>query len=269
MRRGRRGVQRVGVTEPLLLGQQRGVLARDRRHPLDLVQRAPQVFRLGRPFPRPRGQLGQLGLHLPVPGVGALVVGHDGGQGRAGELVQRLPLLGGAQQLLLVGLAVHGHQVIGQADQQRHGHRAAAGVRPGPAFGRHRAAHDQGAAVVVQLAPGVKHLLRGGPVRLDPQPPFDGGPVRAGPDPCRVGPAAEHQAEAGHDHGLAGPGLAGHHGEPGRELKDGILDHPKAGDPDFLKHRRGAPLSRLVLRPGPSARASRPPGGRTWPPAGR
>src|SRR5262249_19212140 len=160
----------------------------------------------------------------------------------------------------------HGHQVIGQADQQRYGNPAAAGVCPRPAFGRHRTAHDQGAAVVVQLASRVTHLLRAGAVRLDPQPPFDGGPVRSGADPRRVGPAAEHQAEARHDHGLAGPGLAGHHGEPGRELEDGILDHPEAGDPDFLKHRRREAPSPPMLRPRPPPRPNRGPGGPTAPP---
>src|ERR1700722_4919737 len=117
--------------------------------------------------------------------------------------------------------------------------------------------------------PGPKPPLPRGPVRLDLQPPFDGGPVRAWPDPRRVGPAAEHQAEPGDDHGLACPGLAGHHGEAGRELKDAILDHPKAGDPHFLKHQRADPPSRLAPGPSRAVRASRSLGGRTWPPAGR
>ena len=47
---GRRGVQGVGVTEPFLLGQQLGVLARDRLRSLDLRQRPLQVLRLGGPL---------------------------------------------------------------------------------------------------------------------------------------------------------------------------------------------------------------------------
>ena len=116
--------------EPLLLGQQRRVLALGRLDPLDLGQRPLQVLGLPRPFPRAGGQLAQFGEHLPVAGIGALVVGQDRGERRAGELVERFPLPGGPQQLLLVGLAVHGHQVIGQIAEQRHRDGPAARVGP-------------------------------------------------------------------------------------------------------------------------------------------
>ncbi len=127
---GRGGVQRVRVSQPFLLGQQCRVLTLGRLSPFDLLQRPLQVLGLLRPLPRPGGQLVQFGEHLPVAGVGALVVGQGGRERRAGELVKRLPLPGGPQQLLLVRLAVHGHQVIGQVGKQRHRDGPAAGVGP-------------------------------------------------------------------------------------------------------------------------------------------
>ena len=118
VRGGRGGVQRVRVGEPLLLGQQRRVLALGRLGLLDLGQRPLQILGLLRPFAGLGGQPVQFGVHLPVPGVGALVVAENRLERRAGELIKRLPLPAGPQQLLLVRLAVHGHQVIGQVGEQ-------------------------------------------------------------------------------------------------------------------------------------------------------
>ena len=216
MRRARRAVQRVRVGQPVLLGAQLGVLAVGRLDPLDLGQPAAQVLGLGDPLPGLAGQLGQLGLHLPVPLVGPLVVGGHGGQARSGETVQRLPLAARPEQLLLVGLAVHGDQVIGQVGEQRDRHRVAARVSPGASLRGHRAAQQQGGPVIVEFATGLDDLLRDLAGRVDPEAAFHRGPVRPRPDPGRVRPAAEHQAEAGDDHGLAGPGLAGDDREPGR-----------------------------------------------------
>jgi hypothetical protein len=76
-----------------------------------------------------RGQYGQLVEDLPVAPVGALVVGQDLGQHRPGELVERLALPTRLEQLLLVGLTVHGDQVVGEVGEQRHRHGTAAGER--------------------------------------------------------------------------------------------------------------------------------------------
>ncbi len=119
-------MQRVGVREPFLLGDQRRVLARDRLYRLDLGQAAPQRVRLGCPLPLRVGERLQLLVHRAVPGEHPPVVRQHGGKLGAAEPVQRVPLPSGLEQLLLIRLPVHGHQVIGQHLQQRHGHRAPA-----------------------------------------------------------------------------------------------------------------------------------------------
>ena len=128
-------MQRVGVRQPLLLGQQVGVLAAGRLDPLDLLQAAAQLGGFPGALLGPRGELGQLGPDLPVPLVGPLVVGEHGGVRGPGEPVERVALPPAAQQLLLVGLAVHGDQVVGQVGQQGQRHRAAARAGPRPALG--------------------------------------------------------------------------------------------------------------------------------------
>ena len=258
MRGGGRGVQRVGVRQLLLLGQQGRVLARHRRDRLDLGQAEPQRLRLGRALPLRLRQRLELLADRAVPVVHPPVVGQGRGQLGPAEPVQRVPLPPGLEQLLLVGLPVHGHQVVGQHLEQRHRHRMPAGERPRPALGRHRAAEHERGPVVVEISPGVLDLARH--FRGDQQPPLHRGPRRARPHPRRIGPAAEQQPERRHDHGLPGAGLAGQRGEPGRKLKHRVVDDAEAGDPDFLKHAR--------LRPPRYGRASPPRAGRTWPPAG-
>ena len=110
--RGR--AQVLGVGEPLDLLGQCDVLAGLRLHALDLRQAEPQQLGLTGPVAGAVHQLRQLGIHPrplrprgPVPHERVAVVG-------AAEGVQRLPLVGGRAQPRLVGLAVHGHQRIGQ-----------------------------------------------------------------------------------------------------------------------------------------------------------
>ena len=63
-------------------------------------------------------------------------------------------------------------------------------------------------------------------------------PGRSRTGPGRVGPAAEEQAEPGHDHRLAGAGLAGHHGQARAELERDVLDDAEAADTDLVTARR-------------------------------
>ena len=271
VRSGRRGPERLGVAEPFLLREEQDVLARHRVECFDLLQGPAEVFGFGDPLTGHLGQLGQLGLDLPVPLVGTLIFGQHVSQLGSGEGVQRLPLPAGPQQLLLISLAVHSDQVVGQIGEQGHRDRAAPGMRAGAALGRYRAAEHQGRAVVVKLTAGLVDLLGHLAVRIDLQPPLDDGPLRTRPDPGRIGPPAEEQAQAGHDHGLAGPGLSSHHSESRGQLEGRVVDNPESRDPDFLKHdRQPSPLR----RPGAhqacrsAVRASPPPAGRTWRPAG-
>ena len=114
--RGRgRGVQRVRVREPLLLGEQLDVLAVGGLRLLDLGQAAAQVVCLPFPLPRLRGQLVEFCAHVAVPLVHPLIAGQQRREIRPGEPVERLALPAGLEQLLLVGLPVHGDQVVGQA----------------------------------------------------------------------------------------------------------------------------------------------------------
>jgi hypothetical protein len=155
----------------------------------------------------------------------------------AGEPVERRPLLGRPQQPQLVGLAVHGDHLLTDVAEHRHRHRPAADVRPRPPLGGDRAAEQQ-AAVVVGLGPRVGHpgLHRLAAATGQPQPPLDQRPAQIGPHPAGVGPAAEEQAEAGDDHGLAGTGLTGDDGEAAAEGKRGVFDHAQSGDAELLQH---------------------------------
>ena len=89
---GGRREQGIGVRQPVLLGQQRGVLAFTGADLLDVSQGPAQFGGFGGPLPRPAGQLVKLGPDVPVPVIGPLVVGQHGVQGRPGEPVQRLAL---------------------------------------------------------------------------------------------------------------------------------------------------------------------------------
>ena len=65
--------------------------------------------------------------------------------------------------------------------------------------------------------------------------------LRAGAHGAAVGAAAEQQAERGDDHGLAGAGLTGDHGQARAELEGRGVDHAERADPDLLKHRGPRP----------------------------
>ena len=52
----------------------------------------------------------------------------------AGERVEGVPLRGGPQQPVLVGLTVHGDELVGDLGQQRGRHGGAAGERTRPAL---------------------------------------------------------------------------------------------------------------------------------------
>ena len=239
MRRGGRRVQRVGVREPFVLRQQRRVLAGHRGGRLDLGQAEPQRLGLGGPLPLGQRQRLQLLADRPVPREGPPVVRQHGSQLGAAEPVQRIPLPPGLEQLLLIGLPVHGDQVVGQHLEQRHRHRTAAGERPRPAFGRHRAAEHEHGPVLIEVSPGLLDLP--GHLRRDQQPPLHGGPRRTGPHARRIGPPAEQQPERRHDHGLPGPGLTGERGESARQIQHRLVDDAEAADADFLKHARQCP----------------------------
>ena len=96
---------------------------------------------------------------------------------------------------MLVGLAVHRHQRLGDLGQRGHRHRCAAHERARPALGRQVAGqHDP---VVLDLAAGLVHL---GGERVRPASwrrrdhTLDPRLAGAGADRAAVGAAAEEQA---------------------------------------------------------------------------
>lgn len=200
--------------EPFLLLAQLGLLTGLGIGPLDLTEPEPELVGLLDALPGPGGQLGQLFRDLPVPFVRLLV-----GAQRLDQLLARVTVEGGTlaaglQQPLLVHLAVHGHQVLGQIGERADGDGAPA--QPGTAASLDGDGPRDDQLAVLDLAAHVLHLLCDPSHRVDDQCALDGGPLRAGTDPGGVGPPSEQQPQTGHHHGLARARLARDHGESRR-----------------------------------------------------
>ena len=173
------------------------------------------------------------------------------------EPVEGRALGPGLQEAVLVGLAVHGDQRLGDLGQRGHGHRGSADPGARAPLGRDVAGqHD---LVVLDLAPGLLHGVAEAGQRPRRDDPLDPRLPGAGAHGAGVGAAAEQQPEGGDDHRLAGTGLTGDHGQPGAELERRGVDDAERADPQLLKHRlaRWSPLSRRRARP---RRASPRPG---------
>ena len=135
--------QGVGEPEPALVGRQRGVLARLGGDRLDLAEpEAQQVGLLGplpgvwRRPPRARARRRRGG------GSRSAYVVSSAGDLLAAEPVERLALRPGLQQPVLVGLAVHGDERLGDLGERRDRHRGAADERAGAALGGDVAGQD-------------------------------------------------------------------------------------------------------------------------------
>ncbi len=231
------GAQRLGVGQPVLLAAQRLVLAGLRSCRRDLVQPMAQRVDLPGPLLLMGDQVGQLAARPAQPAIGGAVVGQQRSHRLTGEAVERLALRGGLAQPVLLGLAVHGHQLLAERGEHRRGHRRATEVRAGTTLpvGGERAGED--CRAVLELPACL--LYQGGGLgqpgehdgALDPGLPT---PVT---DQAAVGAASLQQRQRGHDHGLAGSGLAGDGGESGPEGQCRIVDDTEAAKPDLLPHR--------------------------------
>ena len=120
----------VGEAEAGLLGRQGGVLARLGLDGLDLAQPEPEQVGLTRPVTSGRHHLVQLPLGGEQTFVERRVVGQERGHRVAAEAVQRLALGAGLEQAVLVGLAVHRDQWLGDLGKHGHGDRRPADERP-------------------------------------------------------------------------------------------------------------------------------------------
>ena len=167
---------------------------------------------------------------------------------RPGERVQRAPLVPGGPQPHLVGLAVHGHQRVGELGEHRHGDAVAAEEGARPAGGGHGAQRHE-AAVVVQLRARVPRALGDRGAGLEHETAL--GHRTLGPDAHHggVGASAQDQREPAEHHGLARAGLAGDRGQPGRERYLGPLDHAEVPDPQLLDHPSATGSSAQPFQP--------------------
>lgn len=65
---------------------------------------------------------------------------------------------------------------------------------------------------------------------------FDEGPVGPGAHQSDVRSCTKQQLERRYEHGLAGPGLTGHDGQPWRETQTCVFDDAKPSNVEFLDH---------------------------------
>ena len=123
------------------------------------------------------------------------------------ELVERVALGARLQQPVLVGLAVHGDQRLGDLGQGGDRHRAPpTKARERPSAETLRASTTRSSSTSPPACSTAAASLGQLATRDDA---LDPGLLGARSDRAGVGPAAEQQAERGDDHGLAGAGLAG------------------------------------------------------------
>lgn len=127
--------------------------------------------------------------------------------------VQSLPLPGGLEQPLLVGLAVHGHEFVREFGEHAHRHGPAAEVGARAPLCGNGTADEQ--RTVVEFGPRLLGPHGGRVAGGHRDPSFDDSSFGADPHQGRVGAPAEQQPQAGDDHGLARAGLTRHRGETG------------------------------------------------------
>ena len=182
--------------------------------PVELVELVAQQVDLPRPHALVAAQRGEFGVDL----------GESGARGTQrfevdpSEPVECGPLRRGRQQALVCVLAVEVDQARRHLGQRRDRREPAVhvGARP-PVAGDHPAEH--------QLVTG-----RGDEPTVDAR--FVGAVTHHG----RVGSSADEQFDRLDEHRLAGPGLAGHHGQPVAEDQLEPLDHAEVLDVQLSQH---------------------------------
>ena len=230
-----RAPQVVGVGQSLDLREQRRTLPRLRGGGLDLSQPQAQQLGVAQPLSRRPAQLLERGPHIaPLHPAGSEALPQREHR-RAGEAVQGGALLGGPEQPLLVALPVHGDDVLGQLPQHADRDAASAQVSAGTSVGPDAATDQQ--RVVVELRAGVGRPVEGRVAGRQHQTALHDGALGPGSQPPGVRAPAEQQAQALHDHRLAGPGLAGDDRQTRPELQHGVVDDAEPADPHLLQHR--------------------------------
>ena len=234
-----------GFGQPVLLGLETLVLpgVLDVR-PLDLVDLVAQQVDLARPLPGVAAE----GLRLvdePAelePGGGIV------GQIDLPEDVEGPPLGIGADQRLMLVLAMQLDQHPGRLGQGPDGGHPAVDPGPGPAGARHRTGQDdlgslggvgtsaRWIAAGVLGGCGTERTVTGG----DDEPALDHRLVGAGPDDGGIGSGPEQQAQGLHQQRLARAGLPGEGGHPRPEAHRDVVDHPEVAhtELDQLRSQR-------------------------------
>ena len=224
-----RGAQRVGVAEPLGLGVEVVVLARLGRDGLDLLESVPEDV----------GGLGELArLAAPAVEVGGELAPALVGRAVAVEQrqVRRRRRSGrGHAAARPVGTAAAGR--TGRA--RRAAPRRARLTTPTGTLRPPRNARDRPSALTVRArirlpsssgsAPASAARSHAGDSGGQHEPALHARPA-GGADPAGVGPATEEQGQAGHDHRLAGAGLARDDGEPAAQLEGDVVDRAQPAD---------------------------------------
>ena len=119
------------------------------------------------------------------------------------------------QEPLLVVLAVDGEHLLTDLGENPDRNRTTPDVGTGAAIRPHCSGQQQ--VALVELATGVLAAHHCGVVLRQDEAALDQSSTCPRTDPPSIGPASEQQRETLHDHGLARSGLAGEHGQTGRQ----------------------------------------------------
>ena len=134
----------------------------------------------------------------------------------------------------LIGLTVHGNEVVADLGQHRRRHAAPGDMSSGPASRSHCAREDEFlVAVELEL---VAQRREGSVVVRQVEEALDHGTLLPRADTIGVGALAEEQPQAGDDHRLACAGLAGQHRETAVELGGRRADRTERLDAYLGEH---------------------------------
>src|SRR5437667_412830 len=154
---------------------------------------------------------------------------------RVGEAIQELELAGGLEQALVLVLAVHLHEVVAQALEERDGDGRVVDERTMAARATELTPRHQHA--VVEREPRLVECRGHGAARLDVEDRLDRRGVGVAPDHVRLGARPEEQQDRVDEHRLSGAGFAGQDVEPRAELHGDALDDGEVSDAKLAEHR--------------------------------
>ena len=233
----------VQFGEPADLGDQRHIFTGTRIDTRDLGERKLQAVGFLGHLTRPVGAVDQVAPR-DQPLIAQFAVALDQ-CGDTGIPIESTALFVRTHQPELIILTVQCQQSGGECGQGLRRHAATAEIGPRRAVAADRTQRDDAAVVIAIGTRGVQDLVdrRGG----------GGVEVRGAESalhhrtrgtrthPGGIRPRPAQQVQAGHHHGLAGPGLTGQDGQSAVELGGGRADRAQCVDPDLGQHLLLAP----------------------------